>query len=147
MADLIPSTHLDLFQKRSLGHLVTLMPDGCPQVTPVWVDYDGINILINTAKGRLKERNMRQRARVALDIIDPDDVYRWLSIRGRVIEITTEDADNQIDRLYQRYMGIETYPYRSSSEIRVICKIQPEHVVTWQGEVSIPGGSENIQNK
>ena len=88
MADRIPHEFLDLFKKPSLSHLATLMPDGSPHVSPVWVDYDGQYILINTAKGRRKEMNMRERPQVALDIVDPENPFRFLSIRGRVVEIT-----------------------------------------------------------
>lgn len=138
MREQIPASHLDLFQKRAIGHLATLMPDGSPHVTPVWVDYDGTYLLINTARGRVKDRNMRQRPQVTLEIVDSDDIYRWISIRGRVIEVTRAGADDHIDRLYQRYLNIDTYPYRTASEERVIFKIKPEHVVVWFGESSIP---------
>ncbi len=140
MGKQIPESHLDLFHKRAIGHLATLMPDGSPQVTPVWVDYDGTYLLINTAKGRLKDRNMRQRSQVALEVLDPDDIYRWISIGGRVVEVTSEGADDHIDKLYQRYLNIDTYPHRKASEERVIFKIEPEHFVVWFGEISIPHG-------
>jgi anthraniloyl-CoA monooxygenase len=129
----IPEEFLDLFQKRSYGHLATEMPDGTPHVTPVWVDYDGRHILINSARGRLKDRNMERRRHVALDIQDPDDPNRYLAIRGPVVEITEAGADAHLDRLAQRYLGRETYPpgWRFPGEVRRIYKIAPERVTPW----------------
>lgn len=132
MAERIPHEFLDLFKKPSLSHLATLMPDGSPQVSPVWVDYDGQYILINTAKGRRKEMNMRERPQVALDIVDPENPFRFLSIRGHVVEITEEGANEHRDRLDTRYLGITTYPLRDPQEIRHICKILPERIIVNQ---------------
>jgi len=122
----IPQKHVDLLSKKAFAHLATVMPDGRPQVTPVWFDYDGTHIRINSAKGRRKDRNMRRDARVALSLLDPDNAYRYLEVRGRVVEITEEGADDHIDRLAQKYMGLEKYPNRSTNEVRVIYKIEPE---------------------
>jgi len=128
MTERIPHEFLDLFEKPSLSHLATLMPDGSPHISPVWVDYDGQYILINTAKGRRKEMNMRERPQVALDIVDPENPFRFLSIRGRVVEITEEGASKHRDRLDTRYLGITKYPSRDPQEIRLICKILPERI-------------------
>lgn len=128
MAESIPNEFLDLFERPSLGHLATLMPDGSPQVSPVWVDYDGQYILINTAKGRRKEINMQERPRVALDIVDPENPFRFLSLRGRVVQITEEGANEHRDRLDTRYLGITNYPKRDLQEVRRICKILPQQV-------------------
>lgn len=119
--------YIDLFDKKTFAHLATLMPDGRPQVSPVWCDYDGQHIIINTAKGRQKDRNMRRDGRVAVSLIDPDNPYRYVEVRGRVVEITEEGAEQHIDRLAQKYLGVERYPYRSPNEVRVLFKIQPEH--------------------
>ena len=124
----IPEKYLDLFQKRSFGHFATVMPDGTPQVTPVWVDYDGQYVLVNTAKGRQKTRNVERDAKVALDILDPDNPYRWLAVRGQVVEVTEEGADDHIDKLAQRYRGVAKYPYRRPDEQRIIVKIAPLRV-------------------
>src|SRR5215471_4425838 len=134
MTERIPHEFLDLFEKPSLSHLATLMPDGSPHVSPVWVDYDGQHILINTAKGRRKEMNMRERPRVALDIVDPEDPFRFLSIQGRVVEMTEKGANEHRDRLDTRYLGITQYPARDPQEIRLICKILPERILVnhWQ---------------
>ncbi len=129
MTERIPHEFLDLFEKPSLSHLATLMPDGSPHLPPVWVDYDGQYILINTAKGRRKEMNMRERPQVALDIIDPENPFRFLSIRGRVVEITEEGANEHRDRLDTCYLGIRKYPPRDPQEIRLICKILPERII------------------
>ncbi len=125
----IPDSHLDLFQKRAFAHLVTLMPDHSPQVTPVWVDFDGEHILINTARGRCKERNVQRDRRVALSILDPDNPYRYIEVRGRVIEITAEGADAHIDRMAQKYTGQKRFLWRSPGEVRVLLKIKPEKVI------------------
>ncbi|MBI4588781.1 MAG: TIGR03618 family F420-dependent PPOX class oxidoreductase [Candidatus Rokubacteria bacterium] len=129
----IPEEFLDLFRKRTFAHLATQMPDGTPQVTSVWVDYDGRHVLVNSAKGRQKDRNMEQRRYVALEITDPDDPNRYLAIRGPVVEITEEGADEHVDRLAQRYLGQEKYPatWRFPGEVRRIYKIAPKHVTVW----------------
>lgn len=128
MSNCIPETYRDLFQKRAFAHLATLMPDGTPQVTPVWCDYDGTYIRINSARGRVKDRNMRRNPQVALEIMDPDNPYRYLAVRGRVVEITEDGADAHIDLLAKKYLGRERYPYGTAGEVRVLYKIQPERV-------------------
>jgi PPOX class probable F420-dependent enzyme len=127
MATTIPPQYLDLFQKKAFGHLATMMRDGRPQVTPVWCDFDGTHVRINSAKGRVKDRNMRRDPRVTLEIQDPDNPYRYLEVHGRVIEITEDGADAHIDSLAKKYLGVDKYPYRQSGETRVIYKIQAEH--------------------
>ena len=126
----IPEKYLDILQKKSFAQLATLMPDGSPQVSPVWVDYDGKQIVINTAKGRVKDRNMRRDPRVGIDLVDPDNPYRHLSIRGHVIEITEKGADEHIDKMAKKYIGQDRYPNRGNGEVRVIFKIEPERVHT-----------------
>lgn len=127
MPQMIPQQYQDLFQKKAFAHLATLMPDGRPQVTPVWCDFDGTHVRINSAKGRVKDRNMRRDPRITLAIQDPDNPYRYLEVRGRVVDITEEGADAHIDSLAKKYLGVDTYPYRRPGEVRVIYKIQPEH--------------------
>ncbi len=124
----IPDRLLDLFQKRAFAHLATVMPNGSPHVTPVWVDYDGKHLVVNSARGRQKDRNMRRDARVAVEVQDPDNPYRYLMVRGRVVKITEEGADACIDRLAFKYRGLEKYPNRAPGEVRVIYEIEPEHV-------------------
>jgi len=113
---------------KAFANLATLLPDGSPQVTPVWFDYADDKIRVNTAKGRWKDRNMRRDGRVALAIMDPANPYRYLQIRGRVDRITEEGADPHIDRLAKKYMGADTYPFRQAGEVRVIYVIRPERV-------------------
>ena len=98
-AKVIPESHVDLFTKKAFAHLVTLMPSGQPQVTPVWIDYDGHYVVINTAEGRQKDKNLQRDGRIALSIVDPDNPYRYLEIRGHVAERTLNDADDHIDAL------------------------------------------------
>ena len=122
----IPDSHLDLFQKKAFAHLATLMPSGEPQVTPVWVDYDGQYVVINTAEGRQKDKNLQRDGRVALSIADPDNPYRYLEIRGRVAGRTLEGADRHIDAMAKKYLGQDKYPYRQPGEVRVLYKVEPE---------------------
>lgn len=122
----IPAKYRDLFSKRAFGNLATLMPDGSPQVTPVWLDFDGTHVLFNSARGRQKDRNLRRDPRVAITIQDPDNPYRYLEVRGRVVEITEKGADEHIDRLAKKYLNLDKYPYRQPREVRVRYKIKPE---------------------
>jgi PPOX class probable F420-dependent enzyme len=124
----IPEKYLDLFQKRAFGYFATLMPDGTPQVTPVWVDYDGQYVLVNTARGRLKARNVEQHKQVALTIVDPDNAYRHFEVRGTVVAITANNAEHHIDLMEQKYRDREVYPYHSADQPRILLKIEPEHV-------------------
>ena len=126
----MPDSFKDLFAKIAFAHVATLMPDGSPQVTPVWCDYDGALIWLNSAKGRLKDKNMRRDKRVALSIQDPDNAYRYLAIRGEVVEITENGADAHIDAMAKKYLGKEKYPSRAPGEIRVIYKVRPLKVST-----------------
>jgi PPOX class probable F420-dependent enzyme len=129
----VPSDFLDLFDKATFAHLSTLMPDGSPQITPVWVDYDGRHILVNSAAGRQKDLNMEKRRRVAIEIPDPENPNRYLAVRGTVVEITEEGADAHLDRLARRYLGRDRYPdsFRFPGEVRRIYKIAPLRVTTW----------------
>jgi PPOX class probable F420-dependent enzyme len=125
---LIPKEFSDLFQKKAFAHLATVMADGSPQVTPVWFDYDGQHLIVNSAKGRIKDRNIRRDPRVAVSILDPDNPYRYIQIRGRVVEITEEGANASIDALAKKYLGVDRYPYRRDGEQRVIYRIALESV-------------------
>jgi len=125
MGAAIPSQFVDLFQKKAFGNLATLMPDGSPQVTPIWVDYDGKHVILNSARGRRKDKNMKTGASVAVAIMDPDNPYRYLEIRGRVVEVTEQGADAHIDRMAKKYLGQDKYPFRQPGEVRVIYKIEP----------------------
>src|SRR6185295_254686 len=124
----IPASHADLLEKKAFANLSTLNADGSPQVTPVWVDYDGTNVVVNTARGRVKTKNLEREPRVALSIADPENPYRYLGIQGRVTEMTEKGADAHIDKMAKKYMGKDTYPYRTPGEVRVIVKIKPDKV-------------------
>jgi PPOX class probable F420-dependent enzyme len=126
MTQPIPESHRDLLESKALAHLATLMPDGSPQTTPVWCDFDGTHVRVNSARGRRKDRNMRRDPRVALSLCDPGNPYRYLEIRGHVAHITEEGADAHIDQLAKAYLGVDTYPYRQEGEVRVIYMIAAE---------------------
>lgn len=130
MAATISADFLDLFSKPAFAHLATLMPDGSPQITPVWVDFDGEHVLVNSRRGRRKNNNMTERPQVALEISDPANPYRYITIRGRVVEVTEQDAEAQLDRLAKRYLNLDRYPWYGQDEVREIFKILPEHVTT-----------------
>ena len=117
-----------LFEGRNFGHLATLMPDGGPQTTPVWLDVDDRYILVNSAEGRVKVKNVRRNPRVAISVLDHDNPYTTVSVWGRVVELTHQGADEHIDALAKKYLGQDTYPFRQATEQRVIMKIEPEKV-------------------
>ena len=121
-----PDKYRDLFQKKAFAAFTTLMPDGDPQTTPVWVDYQNDEIWVNSALGRQKDRNVRRDPRVALAIIDPDNAYRYVEVRGRVREITEAGADAHIDKMAKKYLGQDKYPFRQPGEQRVLYKIAIE---------------------
>lgn len=117
-----------LIEGKNLAHVATLMKDGSPQVTPVWVDCDGDYILINTAEGRQKPRNIERDPRIALSIHDQENIYNYMQVRGRVVEVTREGAWDHINMLARKYRGPEAeYPARPG-EVRIIIKIAPEHI-------------------
>ena len=126
MPDVIPEKFRDLLTRKTFASLGTVMPDGSPQVTPVWCDFDGARIVVNTAKGRRKDQNMRRNPRVSLALIDPDNPYRYLEIRGRVVEITEQGADDHINKMAKKYLGVDVYPHRQPGEVRVLYKIEPQ---------------------
>jgi PPOX class probable F420-dependent enzyme len=119
--------YLDLLgDKKAFAHLATLMPNGSPQVTPVWFDYVGGAIRVNSAKGRVKSRNMKEGAAVALSIMDPDNAYRYLQVRGRVRRVTEQGAAAHIDSLSKKYLGQDKYPFGQPGEVRVMFEIEPQ---------------------
>ena len=126
----IPSDYHDILDKKAFVHLATKMKDGSPQVSPVWAERDGNTIIINSAKGRLKDRNMCADDRVALSATDPDNPYRSIMIRGRVTKVTEEGADEHIDALAKKYLDKDKYPFRQPGEVRVKYFIEPLKVAT-----------------
>ncbi|MCL2428249.1 MAG: PPOX class F420-dependent oxidoreductase [Alphaproteobacteria bacterium] len=126
MSDVL-ATYRDLLtQKKALAELATVMADGSPQVTPVWFDYDGTNIRVNTAKGRVKARNMQLGSKVALAIVDPENAYRYLQVRGTVKRVTEDGAAAHIDTLAKKYLGKDKYPWHQPGDVRVMYEIAPE---------------------
>jgi PPOX class probable F420-dependent enzyme len=118
----------DLLDKKAFAHLATVGTDGTPQVTPVWCDFDGTHVRINTARGRVKDRNLQRNPRVALSILDPDNPYRYVQIRGKVVAMTEQGADAHIDALAKKYLDKDRYPFRQPGEVRVIVKISADRV-------------------
>ncbi len=120
-----------LLQEAQLAHLATVLPDGSPQVTPVWVDVepDGSFLLVNTADGRLKTRNVEQNPEVAVSVTDKDNYYRLVNVRGTIVDRIHEGADEHIDKMAQKYIGQEKYPWHQPGSTRVILKIKPHHVL------------------
>ena len=127
----IPESYHDLFEKRTFAHVTTMTPDGDPHTTPVWIDYDSDDdrLLVNTERGRRKERNVARDPTVSASMTDPDNPYRFLSVTGEVTEVTTAGAREHIDELAERYMGEAEYPNPIETE-RVILRIRPDEVLT-----------------
>ena len=132
MATTIPASHADLLQttKPAFAQLATVNADGTPQVTPVWVDFDGTHVLVNTARGRVKTKNLERNPRFALSISDPENPYRYVGIQGRVVEMTEKGGDAHIDKMAKKYLNKDSYPFRQPGEVRVIVKIAPDKVHT-----------------
>ncbi len=128
MTDVISEGARRLLEAPNVAHLATLMADGTPHVTPVWVDLEDSLVLVNSAEGRLKVRNLRRDPRVGLSVVDRENPFAGVSIRGRVREITDSGADEHIDTLAKKYLGAERYPMREPGERRVIIRIEPLHV-------------------
>jgi PPOX class probable F420-dependent enzyme len=118
-----------LIEGKNFAFIATLMKDGAPQATPTWIDIDKRKtLLINTAEGRQKQKNITRDPRVAISIIEHNNPYHMVMIRGRVVEQTNTGADEHIDKLAKKYLGLEKYPMRSPQEKRIILKIKPEKV-------------------
>lgn len=122
-------TWRDLIEsKKTFAHIATLMPDGTPQSTPVWIDYMNGKVLVNSAKGRVKVRNLKPGSPVAISITDPDNPYRYVQIRGKVARVTEEGAAQHIDKMAKKYLGKDKYPFAKPGEVRVLFEIEPTAV-------------------
>ncbi len=122
----IPDGYLDLLNKKvTFANVATVMKDGSPQVTPVWFDYTGGKIRINTARGRVKARTLKEGVRVAISIMDPENPYRYIQVRGRVASVTENGANAHIDSLARKYLGKDKYPFSQPGEVRVLYEIEP----------------------
>jgi PPOX class probable F420-dependent enzyme len=127
----IPDEYDDLFERETLAHFASVLPDGAPHVVPVWVDRDDGHLLVNTVRGTRKERNVRQDRRVALSLVDPDDPNRFLTVRGEVVAATEDGAVEHVNRLARRYMDVEEYPrLAEESGPRILLRIRPDEVAT-----------------
>ena len=118
----------ELFTGKTFAHLATIMPDGLPQVTPVWIDRDGDLLLVVSYKGRVKDRNIRKNPNVGLEISDPEQPYRYVSVQAEVVEIREEGAEAQLDKLSLRYLGKAIYPWAKPDLLPVIYVIKPIRV-------------------
>jgi PPOX class probable F420-dependent enzyme len=112
----------------NFASVATLMPDGSPQVSTIWIDRDGDDVLVNTAEGRVKTDNLRRDGRVAISVFDQQDHDEQVIVRGTVVDMTTEGADEHIDFLAKKYLGADSYPFRDPDEQRVIVRVRPDHV-------------------
>jgi len=131
----IPDQYLDLFERPVSVSLATMLSDGTPQVQPVWCSFDGTHLLVNTEKGRQKYRNLSRRRRATILAVDPANDSRWVEIRGEVVEETEKGADEHIDALARRYLGVDKYPWNQPGDVRVIFRIAPRRVVTLQSSM------------
>jgi PPOX class probable F420-dependent enzyme len=128
MADVLSPKARELITRPVLASLATLNPTGSPQITPLWVDLDGDDVVFNTARGRKKARNLEGDPRVGVTVIDPDDQYNVVAFRGTVVDITTEGADAHIDALSKKYLGVDSYPMRREGEVRIRVTVRTDHI-------------------
>jgi PPOX class probable F420-dependent enzyme len=128
MADVLSEKARALITRPVLASLATLNPDGSPQITPLWVDLDGDDVVFNTAQGRKKARNLERDSRVAVTVIDPDDQYNVVAFQGTVTDVATEGADAHIDALAKKYLGVDTYPMRREGEVRVRVTVRTDRI-------------------
>jgi PPOX class probable F420-dependent enzyme len=128
MPDTLSDKARQLIARPVLASIVSLNADGSPQITPLWIDLDGDDLLFNTAEGRVKARNIHRDPRVAVSVIDPDDPYNVVAVQGTVTDITTDGADAHIDSLAQKYLGVDTYPMRREGEVRIKVRVRTDRV-------------------
>lgn len=128
MPDTLSDKARTLLTRPVIASVTTLRPDGGPQVTPVWIDLEGDDIVFNTAEGRVKTQHLHREPRVAVSVIDPDDPYNVVAVRGTVTDITTDGADAHIDALAKKYLGVDSYPMRKEGEVRVKVRVRTDHI-------------------
>lgn len=129
----LPQGLKDMLQDKVFAHLTTLMPDGSPQASPVWIDVDGDEIVVNTAEGRVKDKNMKRDGRVAISVTAVDNPYKAFMIRGHVTAHTTQGGDAHIDKMAKKYMGVDSYPFRNPAETRIIFRISADKISNMGG--------------
>ncbi|MDQ2909663.1 MAG: PPOX class F420-dependent oxidoreductase [Actinomycetota bacterium] len=122
--------HVKLLEDPNLAHVATLRRDGSPHLTITWIDWDGENVVFNTAIGRAKERHLRRDPRAAVEVVDPNDQFNYVSVSGPVELVDGQEAEDHIDKLAKKYMGVDTYPDHNPDEPRLICRVKPEQVYT-----------------
>lgn len=121
---------VQLIEGKNFAHLATISTDGHPHVAPVWVDHEGDIILVNTAVGRVKQKNISKNPHVSISIVDQNNPYERVIVKGKVIAQTKQGADAHIDRLAKKYLGVDKYPNRQPGEERIIIKIEPIRVAS-----------------
>lgn len=128
MSATLNDASIALIERPVIAHLATVDSEGRPQITPLWVDHDGNDIVVNTARGRVKANNLESNPTVGLSMVAPDNAYNVVALRGRVKDVTTDGADDHIDSLARKYLGVDSYPMRREGEVRIKVTIEPEHV-------------------
>lgn len=124
--DLTQSHIKNLFEDKNIAFVATIMKNGFPQITPTWIDIQGNEILINTALGRVKQKNVTRDPRIAISLVDRNNPYHMVTLRGEVIDqIVGEEADSHIDKMAKKYLDKDKYPFRAPGEKRVILKVKP----------------------
>ena len=123
----IPDSHADLLDSKALANVATIGPDGEPQNNPVWFDWDGSHLLFSQTTGRQKYRNLQSEPRVSFSIVDPENPYRYLEVRGSVAEIVDDEGNTFIDSMAKKYIDQDVYPWHQDGDHRVIVKVRPEH--------------------
>ncbi len=129
MTDTLSDKAQALLDRPVIAHLATVSADGSPQLTPVWIETDGTDLLVNTAAGRAKAHNIAHDSRVAVSVVDPEDPYNVVVVKGTVVEVTEEGADEHIDRLAHKYLGVDEYPMRRPGEVRLKVRIRPDRIL------------------
>ncbi len=123
----IPESHSDILETTALAHIATIGPHGEPQNNPVWFDWDGTHLLFSQTKGRQKYHNLERDPRVAISIVDPENPYRYLEIRGRLVRVDEDPNLDFINRMAKKYMGKDKYPWHNPTDERVVMVVEPEH--------------------
>jgi PPOX class probable F420-dependent enzyme len=129
VADRLSPKARALIARPVLASLATVNPDGSPQVTPLWVEVEGDDLVFNTARGRKKARNLERDGRVAVTVVDPDDTYNVVAVEGTVTEVSTEGADAHIDALAKKYLGVDSYPMRTPDEVRLRVTVRTDRIL------------------
>jgi PPOX class probable F420-dependent enzyme len=128
--NVVPTSHADLLESTALAHVATIGPNGEPQANPVWFGWDGKHLKFSLTKTRQKSKNLKQDPRVAISIVDPENPYRYLEIRGRQVRVDPDPEKAFIDEMANKYLGVEKYPWSQPGDERIIIVIEPEHTTS-----------------